>query len=491
MIVERLDRLRRQRRRRRELARSKLFDPVWYAQRYPDVANSGLSATQHYIDFGNKEGRSAHPLIDKRWYLARYPDVAQSNIDPLIHYALHGVKEGRWPNAWFDTDYYLAQVSDPDAAAQPLEHYLRHRGASGLDPHPKFSTSNYMREVSEVARGEIDPLQHFLHDPRAEIRGWLAVLTSTFVAGWACRLVGPPLELGIRVNGEFVGKVTPRLKRTDVAAIGLIEKSGYFFSFPTRLVHGDVVEVVDEALAPLLGSPATYRQEPLAPGQDLFKTRASIATMFLNGEGLEIGAFTQPTDLPPGAVARYYDKTSADALLGYYDENCGRPLIKPDYFGDAQTLEGLPEGASFDFVIANHVIEHFENPISFLKALCRVLRPNGIAMIAAPDKRHTFDVRRPLTTFAHLVKDHRNGPSISRKPHYLEWASLVDGLTGHEAQARADHLDREDFSIHFHVWDSTTFVGFLADVISVFALPLNHIFSFADNGEMIAILRRL
>ncbi len=74
---------------------------------------------------------------------------------------------------------------------------------------------------------------------------------------------------------------------------------------------------------------------------------------------------------------------------------------------------------------------------------------------AVPDKRYTFDFRRPRTPLSHVIADHEDGGHASRREHYLEWVRLVypedDGPTepvGEHAAA----LEAASYSIHFHVW---------------------------------------
>lgn len=77
------------------IAVSGLFDELWYSHRYPEVANSGLSAIEHFIQIGAGKGYSPSALFDTRWYLQTYEDVAQGSINPLLHYILHGKAEQR------------------------------------------------------------------------------------------------------------------------------------------------------------------------------------------------------------------------------------------------------------------------------------------------------------------------------------------------------------------------------------------------------------
>ena len=49
-------------------------------------------------------------LFDPAWYARRYPDVVGEGIDPAVHYAVHGGREGRWPHPLFHGDLYLDSV---------------------------------------------------------------------------------------------------------------------------------------------------------------------------------------------------------------------------------------------------------------------------------------------------------------------------------------------------------------------------------------------
>ncbi len=65
---------------------AQFFDAGWYAERYPDVAKSGVAPFEHFILYGAREGRSPGPGFDAAWYLERYPDVAEEGENPLLHY---------------------------------------------------------------------------------------------------------------------------------------------------------------------------------------------------------------------------------------------------------------------------------------------------------------------------------------------------------------------------------------------------------------------
>ena len=413
-----------------------------------------------------------------------------AGVNPLAHYIKHGAAEGRNPNPWFDASYYEGAIGEKLAGLSPVAHYLKQPPERRLTPSREFDALAYRRQFETGSAVPDDLFCDFLHNPENVAKGWLGDLTSTYLTGWASRGSEIPVKLTVRVNGVVQGVVTPWLHRPDVKAAGFALVSGFFFSFPRRLATGDVVEIVDERRMPLSGSPRTYETPAMAPENGFIRVRAAIAQTFLRGHGLEIGAFTQPTDIPYGVTVHYYDKFPPSILRNLYDENWGRPLVEPNYHGDAQTLAGLPPGARFDFIIANHVIEHLEDPIQFLKALAAFIKPGGRAFLTAPNKKFGFDAHRELTPFEHIARDHKEGASVSRKEHYREWVERVDQLTGEEAARRAEMLDREDFSIHFHVWDEAAFYHFVASAIDKYLIPFTAIFLLNANREIVVVLQR-
>lgn len=80
------------------LSESKFFDEKWYLEINTDVQKSNLSAAEHYLLYGAKEGRNPSREFDNNWYLNQYPDVAESGLNPLVHFLKYGQKEKRTPS---------------------------------------------------------------------------------------------------------------------------------------------------------------------------------------------------------------------------------------------------------------------------------------------------------------------------------------------------------------------------------------------------------
>jgi SAM-dependent methyltransferase len=230
-------------------------------------------------------------------------------------------------------------------------------------------------------------------------------------------------------------------------------------------------------------------RKPMPWIEDRSAKRSVIAAQFLSGSGIEIGALHERLIVPQTVSVSYVDRMSVADLRRQYPELANKPLVEVDIVSDGQTLAGIGD-ASQDFVISSHVIEHMEDPIGALKSYLRVLRTGGMIFLAVPDRRGSFDAKRPITLFEHLVMDHETGPHVSRRHHFMEWATDVNGLSGEEACKNANTNDAKDYSIHFHVWESMDFLEMLNAAKRRYRLPFDVTFAVCDEIELTAILRK-
>lgn len=179
--------------------------------------------------------------------------------------------------------------------------------------------------------------------------------------------------------------------------------------------------------------------------------RTSLTKKHLSGSGIEIGALHLPLLLPRGAHVKYIDRMNVKELRKQYPELKKYPLVDVDIIDDGETLEKI-KSDSLDFVIANHFLEHCENPIRAIESFLRVLKKGGILFLTVPDKRATFDSERPITHLEHIIKDYKQGPNWSRKEHFYEWTTFVNKKAGDELKKHVEKLIYDKYSIHFHVW---------------------------------------
>ncbi|MFZ1153599.1 MAG: methyltransferase domain-containing protein [Solirubrobacteraceae bacterium] len=247
-------------------------------------------------------------------------------------------------------------------------------------------------------------------------------------------------------------------------------------SLPTRLRN---------QLATLLG------RAKIAPGiLRLQFRRRRLARRYLRGDGLEIGALHYPLRVPSGVTVRYVDRMDIAALHSHYPDLPLQKLVAVDVIDDGEKLATQPD-SSADFIIANHFIEHTEDPLETLASHLRVLRPGGIIYLAVPDRRRTFDERRAPTPLEHIIQDHLEGPAWSRLAHQEEWARLVEDVDASEVPARVQVLEEEDYSIHFHVWAPWEFRALLDYARNEGELPFAIETLQGNEHEFIAILRRI
>src|SRR3954452_3479682 len=213
-------------------------------------------------------------------------------------------------------------------------------------------------------------------------------------------------------------------------------------------------------MSELLGTeePALHQQEPAPPLY--FDGRRELAAHYLFGEGLEIGALHLPLAVPDDVTVRYVDRLAVAQLRHDYPELAECTLVEADVIDDGEVLSTVADGSQ-DFIIANHFLEHCEDPIAAIQNHLRKLRAGGILFYAVPDKRYTFDWPRPVNPLEHIIADHEGGPQRSRSDHYEEWARFVEirsEETTEQMLARARQLEREAYSIHMHVWTQAEFL---------------------------------
>jgi predicted SAM-dependent methyltransferase len=233
------------------------------------------------------------------------------------------------------------------------------------------------------------------------------------------------------------------------------------------------------------------RRIALRPGRvaEVEGRRDELAIRYLHGDGIEIGALIHPLWVPPGVRVRYVDNLGGEELLDAAGEVYPNldGAVDVDVIDDANVLAKFAD-ESLDFVIANHVLEHLEDPATALGHWVRVLRSGGVLMVTLPDPRHSFDGPRERTAVEHVLRDQREGPEISRQEHLSEYARVIDGIIGDEGvSTRTTELDNQRWSIHFHVWELE---GFLQLLLAM-ELPARLELAQAVAPEFTVILRKI
>ncbi len=247
------------------------------------------------------------------------------------------------------------------------------------------------------------------------------------------------------INGSHRLKVTVLEKNGNLHDLGRVE-----FKFKSR-------GFLDTNFSSLL-TQLFCRNTSIPESSDV---RKRISCRYLQGDGIEIGALHNPLPLSDQAKVRYIDRLPSPELQEHYSDLNPQQLVKIDLIDDGEVLSKISDN-SLDFIIANHFLEHCENPIGTMRNHLRKIKTGGILYYAIPEKSCTFDNERSLTMFDHLVEDDTLGPITSRKNHFCEWVTFVEKKEDPaKIDSRVSALMAMKYSIHFHVWDMATCFQFL------------------------------
>jgi SAM-dependent methyltransferase len=292
------------------------------------------------------------------------------------------------------------------------------------------------------------------------------------IRGWAWDSDQPhyPLMIEVVVNDTVVGSTKADQFGEDLLQAGFgdghhrfrFELGSILAELPGQL-HEVFVRV--QTTREAVGGPTRLRRFPV---QNLSGPTFAdaAASHVLDGSGIEIGALDRPQAVPPHVRVQYVDRYTTDRLRAEYPEISGE-LVHVDIIDTGSSLATVAS-ESCDFVIANNLFEHLEDPVAALVRWTEVLTANGVLFMVVPNRRNSVDHRRPNTPIDHFFQPVATG----RHDHYLEWAALAEGLSGEAAERRAEQLNETNYAIHFHVWDELSLGAFLHACVERCDLPL-------------------
>lgn len=252
--------------------------------------------------------------------------------------------------------------------------------------------------------------------------------------------------------------------------------------------------------------------------------KEQMAFTHLVGKWIEFGALTNPLRLDQSKTSvKYADRLSkADAIKLFPElKEVADSIVDSELLIDFNQDDFITLNENdFDFLIANHFIEHLVNPIRFLEILSRAMKPKALLFLTVPDKDFTFDQKRTLTSNEHLWNDYLNKETeisdshikdfllhkaIVAKPHpeiisYFKKNRLpISYYSGNRlplnpfTRRRLYNFHRER-SIHVHVWNRESFDGFLNWINSKLELGFSCLRTHNPDdieGEMIYILQKI
>ncbi len=223
----------------------------------------------------------------------------------------------------------------------------------------------------------------------------------------------------------------------------------------------------------------------------------------LTGRGLEFGPFTQPTVGPEDGAISYADRFTQAQLAEGLSLDKAALIPETHYLLTSNDLSSLPQ-ETFDYIIANHVMEHIPDMLGWLGDVGRLLKPGGVLFLALPDADHCFDRLRPSTTVSRAVERRLAEGGLLSKDQQLESSIYYQDAASRpiilserleRARVTAIYDEKAHLGFHAHVFRS-------AGVLEEFFLPLMQAgwitFDLVDfmpakgctGGELIVVLRR-
>lgn len=169
---------------------------------------------------------------------------------------------------------------------------------------------------------------------------------------------------------------------------------------------------MDRTKTLLRGLPKTARVIEIGP---------SIAPLVPKRDGWDVVVIDHASR--EGLVVKYANDASVDTSR----------IEEVDYVWQGGSLADLlpsDQHGTFDAFIASHVIEHTTDIVAFLKAAETLLKPDGLVILALPDKRKCFDLYRQVSTTADAIEAHLDRRSRHTRRTQIDFAGSAANKEG-------------------------------------------------------------
>jgi predicted SAM-dependent methyltransferase len=153
---------------------------------------------------------------------------------------------------------------------------------------------------------------------------------------------------------------------------------------------------------------------------------------------------------------------------------------------------------NFDYVVASHFLEHYPNPIHFLRKISHHIKLNGYLALALPDKRFTFDKNFDSTTYLDWIdwyfsnfkkpkfSNIYNSNLLKNKNSNCEIKQLIAFDDAHR-----DFSKKEYYDCHVSYFSKNEFISIIKNLFDLNLITFNvvKIFICYTNSEFIVILK--
>lgn len=253
--------------------------------------------------------------------------------------------------------------------------------------------------------------------------------------------------------------------------------------------------------------PSLLQTTPVAEGafhgHVVTRRRHFLKYVGARDRGLEIGPFCNPTVLKREAPVRYLDFFAREELIRQHPDVPPEQVAPVDAVVRGESYAAACPGP-FDYIVANHVMEHVADVIGWLVGLNAMLAEDGFLFLTVPDRAYSFDHYRAPTPFTHLVADHFRGGASSLREHALDAGFFYDpgqatprpALLARLTRADLHRMYHEDTHVgtHTHVFDSATMLSrVLAPILHLGYAPFDLVeyrTAAGNHGEILTVLRK-
>jgi len=198
-----------------------------------------------------------------------------------------------------------------------------------------------------------------------------------------------------------------------------------------------------------------------------YSEQDKLLKLFKNKKGIEIGgpsAIFSSSVMPVYSVIKSLDGcnfSTSTVWEGSIQE--GPSYIYHDgekgyqYISEASNLDKI-ESEKYDFLLASHCLEHCANALKTVKEWLRIVKPGGYILLILPDRQYTFDHKRPITTFEHLLDDYNKKIEENDLTHLNEILQFHDLSLDIPAGDLNNFKERslknmENRCLHHHIFD--------------------------------------
>ena len=174
---------------------------------------------------------------------------------------------------------------------------------------------------------------------------------------------------------------------------------------------------------------------------------------------LEVAPFHRPALLKSDYDVDYTDYATTEELRAKTPVHEGisvESVCAVDYvWTPGKSLRScIPNGVTYDFAIASHVMEHVPDVLGWAQQIFDVMRPGAVFQLALPDHRGCFDVFRRPTDISEMLQNwitNNDRPNVGQIYDFLSKNVVIPDATS-EASALfpfGENPKMEDFKRNY------------------------------------------